>query len=101
MDLHGALALGDVNRVAESYHFAGMAADAGERTLDRLRQLVGRPVLDSNYYAASIGDGATLLAGPGDGNAGMLQLVLGSADGGVAAIDFDVRRYAGCYFVSF
>ena len=101
MDLHGALALGDVNRVAESYHFAGMASDAGERTLDRLRRLVGRPVIDSQYFDASITDGSTLLAGPGDGSAGILQVVLGNAGGGVSAVDFDVHRYADCYFVSF
>lgn len=101
MDLHGALALGDVNRVAESYHFAGMSSEAGERTLDRLRGLVGRQVVDSQYLDASISDGPTLLAGPGGDSAGMLQLVLGDADGSVSAVDFDVHRYAGCYFVSF
>jgi hypothetical protein len=105
MDLHGALALGDVNRVAESYHFAGMSNDAGERTLDRLRRLVGHQVIDSRYFDASItdadADGATVLAGPGSASAGMLQLVLGNGDGGVSAVDFDVHRYAGCYFVSF
>lgn len=101
MDLHGAFALGDVNRVAESYHFAGMSNDTGERTLDRLRRLVGRQVIDSQYFDASITDGSTLLAGAGGGSAGMLQLVLGNGDGGVSAVDFDVHRYAGCYFVSF
>lgn len=101
MDLHAALALGDVNRVAESYHFAGMSSDAGERTLDRLRHLVGRQVIDSQYFDASITDGAPLFAGPGNDSAGMLQLVLGNGDGGVSAVDFDVHRYAGCYFVSF
>ena len=101
MDLHGALALGDVNRVAESYHFAGMSSEAGERTLDRLRGLVGRQVIDSQYFDATIAAGATLLAGPGDGAAGMLQLLLADPDGGASAVDFDVHRYAGCYFVSF
>lgn len=109
MDLHAALALGDVNRVAESYHFAGMSSAAGESTLDRLQRLVGRIVVDSHYYDASIAaagsggfaDGAALLAGPGDAGPGMLQLVLGNGDGSATAIDFDVRRYAGCYFVSF
>lgn len=109
MDVHAALALGDVNRVAESYHFAGMSSDAGERTLDRLQQLTGRPVLDSQYFDASIAstgsngfvDGATLLAGPGNGGTGMLQLVLGNGEGGASTVDFDVHRYAGCYFVRF
>lgn len=107
MDLRGALALGDVNRVAESYHWAGMSGRAGERTLDRLQGLTGKTVLDSQYYDARIGLAdatdawASVAAPPGaGGEAGILQLVLG-ADDAPAVIDFDVRRYAGCYFVSF
>jgi hypothetical protein len=110
MDLHGALALGNVNRIAESYHWVGMSSKAGERTLDRLQHLVGRHVVDSRYYDAQIGfadstgfaDAATLLADAsgGNGDAGMLQLVLGD-DGGRSVVDFDVHKYAGCYFVSF
>jgi hypothetical protein len=110
MDLRGSLALGDVNRLAESYHWVGMSSKAGERTLDRLQHLVGRQVVDSQYYDARIGfadasgfaDAATLLADAsgGNGDAGMLQLVLGD-DGNRSAVDFDVHRYAGCYFVSF
>jgi hypothetical protein len=110
MDLRGALALGNVNRIAESYHWAGMSSKAGERTLDRLQHLAGRQVVDSRYYDARIGfvdstgfaDAATLLADAsgGDGDAGMLQLVLGD-DGSRSVVDFDVHKYAGCYFVSF
>ncbi|HEY9400546.1 MAG TPA: hypothetical protein VIP76_03465, partial [Luteimonas sp.] len=54
MDLRGSLALGDVNRVAESYHWVGMSSKSGERTLDRLQHLVGRQVVDSQYYDARI-----------------------------------------------
>ena len=110
MDLRGALLLGDVNRVAESYHWVGMSSKAGERTLDRLQHLVGRQVIDSQYFDARIGfadaggyaDASTLLsdASGGDGDAGMLQLVLGD-DGARSMVDFDVHKYAGCYFVSF
>jgi hypothetical protein len=97
-DLHASVALGDVNRIAESYHFAGMSSDAGERVLDRLQDIAGRPVVDSHYYAASIGPAPI----SDDGSApGMLQLVMGNAQGGDAAVEFDVHRYAGCYFVSF
>jgi hypothetical protein len=31
----------------------------------------------------------------------MVQLVVGGQEGGASAVDFDVERYAGCYFVSF
>lgn len=110
MDLRASLALGDVNRVAESYHWVGMSSDEGERTLDRLQALTGRPVLDSHYFDARIGaatlDGmdAGALASNADigGDAGMLQLVLGGAsDAAPSAVDFDVHHYAGCYFVTF
>jgi hypothetical protein len=107
MDLRGSLALGDVNRVAESYHWVGMSSRQGARTLDRLQALVGKPVLDSHYFDARIGegsdDGGMVLAsndGALGGDAGMLQLVLGGDDAR-SAIDFDVHRYAGCYFVTF
>jgi hypothetical protein len=107
MDLRGSLALGDVNRVAESYHWVGMSSRQGERTLDRLQRLIGKPVLDSHYFDAQIGasvDGSALLAANDTsigGDAGMLQLVLGGDDTARSAIDFDVHRYAGCYFVTF
>jgi hypothetical protein len=107
MDLRGSLALGDVNRLAESYHWVGMSSRQGERTLDRLQGLIGRPVLDSHYFDARIGavsdaDGGTMASNSDTlgGDAGMLQLVLGQ-DEARTAIDFDVHRYAGCYFVSF
>jgi hypothetical protein len=107
MDLRGSLALGDVNRVAESYHWVGMSSRQGERTLDRLQALVGKPVLDSHFFDARIGAGSDAggveLAsndGADGGDAGMLQLVLGGDDAR-SAIDFDVHRYAGCYFVTF
>jgi hypothetical protein len=86
MDLRGSLALGDVNRVAESYHWVGMSSRQGERTLDRLQRLIGKPVLDSHYFDAQIGasvDGSALLASNDTsigGDAGMLQLVLGGGD---------------------
>jgi hypothetical protein len=107
MDLHASLALGDVNRVAESYHWTGMSSDAARQTMDRLQSLIGRPVLDSHYLDASFGmagDGMYASASPGAGldGAGMLQLVLGGSNAGTAStIDFDVHRNAGCYFVSF
>lgn len=103
MDLRASMAMGDVNRVAESYHWVGMSSREGERTIDRLQQLTGKPVLDSHYFDARISlaslDGVDAATGVG-GDAGMLQVVLGD-DGSRSAVDFNVHRYAGCYFVTF
>lgn len=107
MDLGASLALGDVNRVAESYDWAGMSNEAGQRTLDRLQQLVGHTVLDSRYLDASYGPAGGMMFASADmqappASAGTLQLVLGSEDGpGARSVDFDVHQDAGCYFVSF
>lgn len=110
MDLGGALALGDVYRVAESYHWVGMSTKQGEHTLDRLQRLTGKQAVDSHYYDARIGssdgfvDAGTLRASSstdiGGGNTGILQVMVDD-DGARSAIDFDVHTYACCYFVSF
>lgn len=107
MDLRGSLTLGDVNRVAESYDWRGMSGRQANRTMDRLQHLIGKPVLDSHYFDAQIGlagtaDAGTLLASNAGigGDAGVLQLILG-ADATRSAIDFDVHRAMGCYFVTF
>jgi hypothetical protein len=101
-DLRGSFALGDVNRLAESYHWTGMSTREGERTLDRLGRLIGQQAIASRYYAAQIAslddDGWTDAARGGD--AGILQVVF-AGDGVQQAIEFDVHRYQGCYFVSF
>ena len=103
MDLRGALALGDVNRVAESYHWIGVSGGQARSTMDRLQGLASRPVLDTQYFNGGFASGGPQLAassGSAAGGAGVLQLVLGG-DGNGAVVDFDVHRYAGCYFVSF
>ena len=107
MDLRGSLTLGDVNRVAESYDWRGMSGRQANRTMDRLQHLIGKPVVDSHYFDAQIGlggdaDAGTLLASNSNigGDAGVLQLILG-ADATRSAIDFDVHRAMGCYFVTF
>lgn len=93
-DLHASVALGDVNRIAESYHFAGMSTAAGERVLDRLQHYAGQAVVDSQYY------GTPAMSASDD--PGMMQLVVASPGGeGGGAVTFDVHRYEGCYFVSF
>ena len=85
-DLRGSLVLGDVNRLAESYHWVGMHSREGQRTLGRLARLLGHPAIDSQYYAAQV---SSL-----DGDD-----VHGSDTPSI--VEFDVHRYAGCYFVRF
>ena len=109
MDLRGAFALGDVNRIAESYHWVGLSTAQARGTMDRLQGLASEPVLDTQYYDATLssgtgtlGDGARWVAAAGGdgGQAGMLQLVM-AGDGNASVVAFDVHRYKDCYFVSF
>lgn len=110
MDLRGSLALGDVNRIAESYHWTGMSSQQGQRTLERLQQLIGKPVVDSQYFDAQISSAPAIADAGGawmptssssiGGSAGVLQLVLGNG-AATSIIDFDVEHYAGCYFVKY
>lgn len=98
-DVRGSLVLGDVNRLAESYHWVGMHTREGRATLARLQRLLGHPAIDSQYYGAQM----TALSDDGGargGDSGVLQVVL-AGDGAPTIVEFDVRRYAGCYFVRF
>ena len=104
MDLQGAWALGDVNRLAESYHWVGLRHSSGQQILRQLERLATQPLLQVEYFDARIGSGAMQFADAsagagagGNGAAGILQVAL--ADGGFQ--DFDVERYRGCYFVRF
>jgi hypothetical protein len=104
MDLRGAFALRDVNRIAESYHWVGVSHRGAMRILERLQSMARRQVTDTDYFDARIGSGGGMLASAGDtaigGSGGILQVTFAGADGGSIA-DFDVERYKGCYFVRF
>src|SRR6478672_2219540 len=97
-DVRGSLALGDVNRLAESYHWVGMHTREGRRTLERLGHLLGHQAVDSQYYAAQLASLSDDDTRGGDG--GILQVVL-SGRSAPTVVEFDVHRYAGCYFVRF
>ena len=101
MDLRGAFAIGDVNRIAESYHWVGMSQRAANAVMLRLDALAHKQVADTQYYDAQIGMVASADAGDTfGGSAGVMQVRF--ADDGMASLqDFDVERYAGCYFVRF
>lgn len=102
MDLQGAWALGDVNRIAESYHWVGLNSDQARTIMERLDRLAAQPLWQAHYFDARIG-GAMQFADASAAaptSAGVMQLVFG--DGASRQVqDFDVRRYHGCYFVQF
>jgi len=95
-DLRGAFALGDVNRIAESYYWTGMHHREAMGVMQRLDQLSERPLAEAKFLAAWIGSGDTQARDiPAD--AGMMQLVF--AGDGMRVVDARVRRYSGCYFI--
>ena len=104
MDLQGAFALGDVNRIAESYHWVGMDQDGAIRTMKRLEQLAMSTLVDTQFHDATIlsarigtyADAGASLASAG----GIMQVTL-AGEGGSHLLDLDVERYEGCYFVRF
>ncbi|MFD0739252.1 hypothetical protein ACFQZQ_08175 [Lysobacter koreensis] len=100
MDLQGSLALHDVNRLAESYHWVGQSHRQAQQLMQQLDRLASKQLLDAHFFDAQIGPGGMQLAnaGRGNGNAGVMQLTLGG-DGSPQVVDFDVLRYAGCYFI--
>ena len=104
MDVRGAFALGDVNRIAESYHWVGISQSAANATMQRLDRLAKQSVVDTHYYDAQF-TSSTWIASADDrtdfgGDAGVLQVQFG--EGAVGNVqDFDVERYAGCYFIRF
>ncbi len=101
MDLRGSLALGDVNRVAESYHWVGLSQKQSGPIIRRLERLANLPLEDAQYFSAEIGPGGMQLADADGGNtaSGVMQLRFGGH--AAQAVDFEVTRYAGCYFIKF
>lgn len=92
-DLAGSMALDDVNRVAESFHWAGMSTRRGQAMLEALRTLSGKQVQGGRYFSA-------FPAGSESGTpVGRMQLVLAD-DGSRRALQLDVHHHAGCYFAS-
>lgn len=103
MDLQGSLALHDVNRLAESYHWVGQSHQQAQQLMQRLDQLAARSLLEAHFFDAQIGPGGMQLADANNGNsgAGVMQLTLGGRASAAQVVDFEVLRYAGCYFIKF
>ena len=104
MDLRGAFALGDVNRIAESYHWVGVSPRTAARTMDRLAMLARRQVDDARYFDVRIGDAGAMFADAGGAasaaGGGVMQVSF-AVEGGGSITEFDVERYKGCWFVRF
>lgn len=95
INLRSSMAQGDVNRIAESFDWAGMQHKQAMQVMGRLETLGGKTVLDAEYFDATIGPGAL-----DEAAGGMMQVVL--EDGGLRTVaDFDVRRTSGCYFLRY
>ena len=100
MDVHGSFALGDVNRLAESYHWVGLSHTQSGPLMQRLQRLVAKPLQNLQYFDAHIGPaGLQVAAAVASNTSGILQLSLGGS--GRQFVDFEVGRYAGCYFIRF
>lgn len=105
INLQAAVVLGDVNRLAETYHWNGMRNAEAQRIMSRLEQLSSRQVASVEYFDATIGSLGSDFADAGgstpvDGDAGMVQAVI-NVGHGTQVVDFSVRRDEGCYFVRY
>lgn len=106
MDLQSVMAMGDVNRIAESYHWVGMSNTAGQRTMARLESLTAQPLVEVRYFDATMSTGLAAFADASQtidqasSAGGVMQLSFGN--GTVSrVIDFDVKTFKGCYFIRF
>ena len=92
LDLQASLALGDVNRVAESFDWAGMRNEQAQPIMDQLDRMTGREALvDAEFFHAQLG---------GRDNAGLMQVTFES-DGATRIEDYEVSANSGCYFLRY
>lgn len=92
LDLQASLALGDVNRVAESFDWAGMRHAQAQAVMDQLGRMTAREaVVDADFFEAQLG---TM------DEAGLMQIVFES-DGATRVDDFEVSLDSGCYFLRY
>lgn len=100
MDLQGSLALGDVNRIAESYNWVGRSNKEAKPIMQRLERLTRQPLTNIQFFDARIGSDALSADASGrrSSDAGIMQITLGEP---LQVMDMQVQQYAGCYFVRF
>jgi hypothetical protein len=95
VDLRASMTLGDVNRIAESFDWAGMPHKQAMQVMARIEGLGELALVDAEYFDASIGMDALQ-----DDAGGMMQVTLDQS-GMRTVADFDVRRTSGCYFLRY
>ncbi|HSD15891.1 MAG TPA: hypothetical protein VLC71_01360 [Thermomonas sp.] len=101
-DLVASVAMRDVNRVAESFDWAGMRHAQALQVMTDLERLSLQVVVDTEYFDATIG-GAALLADARssvDAAAGLMQVTFTDRDV-TSVLDFEVMRDEGCYFLRY
>ena len=100
MDIQGSLALHNVNRLAESYHWVGKSHREAQQHMLRLEKMATQRLQDVRLFYAQIGSGAMQFADAGTtgANGGIVQLTLGNG-ARQQVVDLEVMRYSGCYFV--
>lgn len=101
MDIQGSLALRNVNRLAESYHWVGKSHREARQYMLRLERMSKQPLSDdAKVFHAQMGSGAMPLADAGSfgAGAGIVQLTFGNG-ASQRVVDLQVMRYSGCYFV--
>ncbi|TBR13618.1 MAG: hypothetical protein EPO46_02370 [Lysobacter sp.] len=103
MDLEGSLALRDVNRLAESFHWVGMTQKQAVPVMKELERMSRRTVSNAQFYDAGIGMGldyADASGGAAVRGAGIMQVNF-QTETGMLPVQLNVEQYAGCYFVRF
>lgn len=92
LDLQASLALGDVNRVAESFDWAGMRNNQAQPIMDQLDRMAGREALvNAEFFQAQLGS---------RNNAGLMQVTFKS-DRTTRIKDYEVSANSGCYFLRY
>lgn len=103
-EVSAAIDLGDVNRLAGVYHWAGMSGGSGNVVMDRLQALVGQPLLHVGPVTrrrqprawSVLDDGRR----PRASAPSALQLEQLRPDGGHARTTFNLHEHFGCVWLA-
>ncbi|UNK50845.1 hypothetical protein MNR01_07550 [Lysobacter sp. S4-A87] len=103
LDLLGAFAAGDVNRIAESFHWPGLQHQQAHLVMQRLQRLSRQSLVDASYWpglASASSSASSNYTGGADhgGDGGAMQLIFSEPQ---QVLELGVQRYSGCYFVRF